>query len=201
MNLCEKLLAGCISADCANPIYTGIDSTAYIFNKSEISSFTVDAQNPNLITAITMAEVSAGVTATGFKIQQFGKQPFTGTTTSMAEGNISNKFNAEVHFTVPDNCPNAASIIDNLANGKFVVVLVNDYEGSDGKGKYQVFGSKKGLTATAIDGDKYSEDTDGGWAVTLTEENTPMSAMFIRHETTPGTDDTKSYLDSLVSCS
>lgn len=197
-NLCEKLLDACIAADCTNPIFTGVDSLAYIFNKSEIESLTYDQTNPNLVTAITMKE-NNGVAYTGYKVQQLGKTPYTGTTTTLVEGNVSNKYNTEVHFVVPDNSPTASKILDNLANGKFVMVIKNDYEGSDGKGTFQIFGGKKGLTATAIDGDKYSEDTDGGWAVTLTEENTPVSALFLEHKT--GTDvDTETYLEGLVSC-
>ena len=39
-NICEKLLAGCIGADCDNPIFAGMEAKAWIFNKSEIASFT-----------------------------------------------------------------------------------------------------------------------------------------------------------------
>lgn len=204
-NICEKALAACITADCEDPIFTGIEQTAWIFNKSDIADFTDADGVSNLYTAIVMKthEVDdVDVAYTGYKITQFGKTPYTGTVVNMVEGNVMNKFTSEVHFTVPDNCPHASEILDNLKDGKFVVVLANDYKGSDGKGKYQVFGSKKGLYCTAIENDKYSEDTDGGWAVTLTEENGPVSAMFIQHMTTGATpeDDTADYLDSLVSC-
>ena len=201
-NYCEKLLSKCISASCDNPIYTGIDGVAYIFNKSEIADFTIDGTHPNLVTAISMKTHQVDnndVSYTGYKIQQFGKTPFTGTQVTMVEGNVANKFNSEVHFTVPDNCPSASEILDMLKDGKFVVVLANDYTGSDGQGKYQIFGAKKGLSCTAIENDKYSEDTDGGWAVTLTEENGPVSAMFIEHKTNTDVD-TATYLDGLVSC-
>lgn len=204
-NICEKVLTACIGASCDNPIFSGIEQKAWIFNKSEIASFTTADGEPNLYTAITMKthEVNnSDVAYTGYTVQQLGKTPFTGTVVSMQEGNVANKFNSVVAFTVPDNSPTAAKILDMLKDGKFVVVLANDYEGSDNKGKYQVFGSKKGLSCTAIENDKYSEDTDGGWAVTLTEENGPVSAMFIQHMTTSETpvDDTATYLDTLVSC-
>lgn len=202
MNLCEKLINSCIGADCDNPIFTGIESKAYIFNKSEIASFTYDDNDPNLITAINMKTYQDGsddLSYVGYTISQLGKQPYTGTNTALVEGNVSNKFTETLNFVVPDNSPAAAAILDNIANGKFVVVIANEFNGSDGKGKFQVYGAKKGLVASAIENDKYSEDTDGGWAITLTSENAPNSALFIEHKT--GTDvDTAEYLDTLVSC-
>lgn len=206
MNLCEKLLAGCIGADCDNPVFAGMEPKAWIFNKSEIASFTYDATspkpNPNLITDITMKthEVQGqDVAYTGYTISQLGKQPFNGTNTSLTEGNTSNKFTENFAFVVPDNSPAAAMLLDNIANGKFVVVVKNEYTGSDGRGQFQVFGAKKGLTATAMERDAYSEDNDGGWAVTLTAENTPNSALFLEHKE-DGEVNTEEFLDSISAC-
>lgn len=200
-NLCEKLIAGCVGADCDNPIFEGMEAKAYIFNKSEIASFTDDAStpaNPNLKTAIVMKE-NEGVSYTGYTITQLGKTPFTGTNTTLAEGNVANTFTETFNFVVPDNSPTAAMLLDNIANGKFVVVAKNSYEGSDRKGQFQIYGAKKGLVCTAMERQAYSDDNNGGWAVTLTAEKTPTSALFLEHKTND-TVDTETYLDSLVSC-
>lgn len=206
MNLCEKLLAGCIAADCDNPVFAGMEPKAWIFNKSEIASFTYDATspkpNPNLITDITMKthEVQGqDVAYTGYTISQLGKQPFNGTNTSLTEGNVSNKFTETFSFVVPDNSPAAAMLLDNIANGKFVVVAQNQYDGSDHKGAFQVYGAKKGLTATAMERDAYREDNDGGWAVTLTSENAPNSALFLEHKEDNEVN-TEEFLDSISAC-
>lgn len=202
-NLCERLISSCVGADCENPVFSGMGSTAYIFNKSEIASFTYDSSNPNIITAINMKthEVdNADVAYTGYTITQLGKTPFTGTTTELTEGNAGNTFTETFAFTFPDNSPVAANLLDNIANGKFVVVAQNEYDGSDHKGGFQVFGAKKGLTCATMARDAYGEDADGGWTITLTAEKTPNSALFLHHETTPGTDDTATYIESLVDC-
>ena len=201
-NYCETLLEGCITANCSDPIFQGVKATAYIFNKSEIASFTYDQTNPNLITAINMKTHEVGsedVAYTGYKVSQFGKTPFTGTTTTMVEGTIVNKFDDEVHFTVYDNSPSAAKLIDQLKDGRFVMVLGNEYEGMDGQGGWQVFGAKRGMTASEITGEKYNDDTEGGWAVTLKEEGATNSALFLEHKTSTDVD-TEEYLESLVSC-
>lgn len=203
-NLCEKTIKACITADCNNPIFSGLDSEGFIFNKKEIElTYETDGGatgNPNVVTEIVMQPTGddPSVTYTGYRIIQLGKTPYTGTTSTLVEGNVMNKFNNEVHIIIPDNSPKAAQLIDDLKDGKFVVVLRNEYKGSDGRGEYQLYGGKKGLVATAIENDKYSEDTDGGWAVTLTEEGSPVSALFVEHKTN-GTVDTKTYLESLVS--
>lgn len=194
-NKCEDFLTTCIEASCENPIFTGVETKAWIFNKKDIESFTWETDsdsdgNPNIITEITMKTGEHGYT-----IEQLGKTPYTGTTTSMVEGNISNTFTENISFVVPDNSPVASMILNSLANGKFVVIIENEYDGADNRGKFQVYGAKKGLVASAIENDKYSEDTNGGWQVTLTATNTPSSSIFIEYTT-----DTKTYLDTLVSC-
>lgn len=197
-NKCEDFLTQCIEASCENPIFTGVENKAWIFNKKDIASFTPDDDNPNIITTITMVEDN-GTARHGYTIDQIGQTPYTGTTTSMVEGNIANTFTENISFVVPDNSPVAAMILNSIANGKYVVVIENEYDGSDHRGKFQVYGMKKGLKATAIENDKYSEDTNGGWSITLTAANTPTSSTFIEHKT-GATIDTKAYLDGLVDC-
>ena len=201
-NLCEKLISACIAADCDNAPFTGMGSKAFIANKSEIASLTYSQTNPNLVTEIEMKEISAGVDAVLYTITQLGKTPFTGSQTEMVEGNTSNKFTETFAFTCPDNSPTSAMLLDNIANGRFVVFAPNEYTGSDNAGGWQVYGAKKGLTASAMTRDPYSDDTDGQWAVTLVSENVPNSAIFIQHMSSDSTpvDDTASYLESLADC-
>ncbi len=199
-NICSKVITSCIGADCNNPVFAGIEGIGYVFNKSEISSFTYDQTNPNVITEITMAtydDNGTDVAYTGFQVSQLGKTPFTGTNTAMTEGTIGNVFTETVSFVVPDNSPAAAMLLDSIANGKFVFVLNNEYTGSDGRGAWQVFGAKKGLVCTEMTREAYSEDTNGGWAVTLTAERTPNSALFLEHKT--GQDvDTADYIKTIT---
>lgn len=202
-NICERIVTSCISVSCDNPIFQGAESTAYLFNKSQIASYTTDQTNPNIVTAITMKTYEDGdddVAYTGVKITQLGKTPFTGTSTELVEGNVSNKFTETVQFVVGDNSPAASLILNAIANGKFVLVVPNEYEGSDSKGRFQIYGLKRGLTCSAMTRNVYDDDTDSAWSVTLSCEGTPTSALFVYHETTPGTDDTREYLESLVSC-
>ena len=177
MEDCSKTIKQCIKASCSKPVFSGVDSTGWIFNKRDVTPVyeTVgNEENQHKVTAFTMA-----TGAKGYEVQQLGKTPFTGTMTEMVEGTNMNTFTNTLSLVVPDNSLDVSeNIIDNLANGQFIVILANSYNGSDGMSKYQIFGLSKGLTASAITNDKYSEDTNGGWAVTLTEENVGVSGVF-----------------------
>ena len=79
-----------------------------------------------------------------------------------------------------DNGPEVANkVIDPLANGEFVVVAENRHKGTLGASAFQVYGLKQGLRASAGSNDKYAEETNGGWLVTLTESRAPDSALFL----------------------
>lgn len=200
MALCEKLVKSCIGADCSRMVTEGAEARAYLFNKSEISSLThaqttAGTEDPNLITAIVMKEDAEQVSYVGYAVDQLGRQPYNGTNTTMEEGNYGNTFTETVQIFVPDNSPASASLLDNMAGGKFLVVMENTFEGVDSKGKFQVYGSKKALTCTAMERQLYSDDTMGGWVVTLTATKQPTSGVFIY--TTDETA-TRTYLESIT---
>lgn len=209
MAKCDKLINACIAADCGNSVFTGVEQKAWIFNKAEIEDFVYaqDSQSHDIANKIVEFQMVSG--KKGYTVEQLGKTPYTGTTVELAEGNFGNTWTNTVSLLVPDNSIAASKdILDQLGNGKFVVVIENSYNGSDKESKFQVFGVKKGLTCSAMTNDKYSEDSLGGWQVTLTEEGAPNSAVFLYHTTTTTeggetvvTEDTKDYLNTtLTSC-
>lgn len=120
-----------------------------------------------------------------YKVVVPGKTPFTGTTTALATGTYRNSFTNTITLVILANDPDVcADIVDGLANGSYVVVLENKYKGlqkeeNPGDAAFQVFGYYQGLTATTIENNKYSEDTEGGWTVTLEEQKAPKSALFL----------------------
>lgn len=80
----------------------------------------------------------------------------------------------------PDVC---ANVIDGLATGEFVCILENKYKNTNkattpGDSAFQIYGYYQGLKAATLENDKYSEDTEGGWNVVLTETKSPKSALF-----------------------
>lgn len=195
-NLCEKLIFDNIQASCENPIYSGLGQVAYIFNKSEVTAITYDvdettqAENRFLLTGLTLKQG-----AKGYKIQNLGSEPFTGTTNDMETGTMSNKFNHTFVFTNPDNGAMAAATNTNIANGKFIVIYNNEYEGSDGTGAFEVCGAAKGAVCTGQTQPKYG-DAEGANTITLTETGSPYQSQYFQYQ---GNDQmtTVEYLDSL----
>lgn len=172
-NLCEKLISGAITADCENQIYAGADSVAVIINSSDIEAVTYSNTNGNIVTGITLKE-----SCKGYQIQQLGNKPFEGSQTEMVDGTYAKKFNNTVNFAVLDNGPAIChDVVDNLANGKFVVIMTNDYRHTNADNKYQVYGIAKGLKANSITREVWG-DNESAYVCSFVEEGAPKSGIF-----------------------
>lgn len=173
-NLCESLISQAISANCENPLVRGLEADGVIINRSDVD-FASCTMTGNIVSSLVLKTGK-----TGYAVKQLGATPFTGTGTSMTTGTYRNVFTNNVSIAILDNSPTVSqNVIDGLANGSFIVVLKNRHAGTDGKSTFQIYGYFQGLTASAIEEEKYSEDLDGGWLVTLTETGAPKSALFL----------------------
>ena len=177
VNICETLIAKDIAIACEDIVSKGLEADGIIINRADID-FTktmFDDENKSIIKQLVLKSGKKG-----FKVVQNGNTPFTGTTSSLTVGTYGNKWTHEVKIVVLANTPDVTEgVIDKLANGKFVLILRNVTKGTDGKGEYQVYGYAQGMTCSAGENDKYSEDTEGGWLMTLQETSAPKSAMFL----------------------
>lgn len=193
MSYCDSLIAANISQNCENPLVAGVEREGVIINRSDID-FAASVVSGNKITTLALKSGKKG-----FKITQPAAAPFSGTSTTLTTGTYYNSWTHNVGFVVLDNTPDVCSkVIDGLANGSFVVVLENKTKsGKDTPNgqEFQVYGWHQGLKASEISEEKYSEDTDGGWAVTMTESKSPLSAVFFSAGSYAST---KSAFDSLV---
>lgn len=174
--LCQSLISQDIESNCENPLVRGMESDGIIINRQDIdfASTVFDNTNANIIKTLVLKTGKKG-----YAVQQDGSTPFTGTNIALATGTYRNTFTNQVALVVLNNDPDVSEkVIDGLANGEFVCILKNKAKGTGGKGEYQVFGYYQGLRASEITSDKYSEDTDGGWAVTLEETGSPKSAVY-----------------------
>ena len=176
MAICDYLISKAISVDCENQSVAGLEPNGLIINRDDIdfSATTFDAQNPNIIKTLVL---KSGKKA--FDIIQQGATPFTGVASNLNVGTYRNTWTHDVPIAILGNDPDiAANIIDKLSNGTFVVILRNVQKGATGDAEYQVYGYAQGLRASEGVNEKYSEDTDGGWLITLQEQRAPKSAMF-----------------------
>ena len=195
---CEALILQDIAPNCANPIVKGLERNAVIVNREDIDfgAIVYNASRPNVVEDLPLLEGKRG-----YGVYVYGDAPFTGTKTSMVVGTHRNTFTNDFSFVILDNDPDiAANVIDGLANGDFVVVFENKYKNASkattpNDSAFQIFGLHQALNATAIENDKYSDDTEGGWTVTLQETQAPHAGMFL-YKTSYAT--TKALFDSLT---
>lgn len=199
MGLCDDVIKREISVNCDDPIVPGVESEGVIINRADIdfAASVLDENRKNVIKSLVLKTGKKG-----YKCIQAGNSPFTGTSIALVVGTYKNTFTNTVNFVVLDNDPDVcADIIDGLANGTFVVVLENKHKGTSkatnpGDAAFQVFGWYQGLKAAEISDEKYSEDTDGGWAVSLQETKVPKSGMFLY---STSYDATRTMFESLTS--
>lgn len=182
MGLCDDLLKRDIVPSCDDPVVGGIEREGVIMNRDDVdfSATSFNATRKNVLESLVMK-----ASKKAFKCIVPGKTPFAGTKTVLVEGKYRNAFDNTIGLVVLGNDPDVCSeIIDGLANGTYVVVLENKYRGAHkattpGDAAFQVYGYYQGLTAATIENDKYSEETEGGWAVSLVEKRVPKSALFL----------------------
>lgn len=192
-DICDYKLAQGLEGDCSSPSIAGLRNKGYIINFDDIDfdNCEFDTSNPNLLTSLVLA---AGKKA--YEVYVPGKTPFTGTKKSLAAGTYKNKFNKDVTVVILNNGPDVCNkVIDKLANGTFVIILENKFRGSDNKNAFEIYGLESGLNATALDDDKYSADSDGGWLATFQETGSNKSGIFLFDTSL---DATKTALESLV---
>ena len=126
---CDYQLAADLAANCTVKPVKGIKSHGYIMNYNDIDfeATTRDATNPNIVKALILK-----TGAKAYKMYVPGKSPYTGTKKSMVAGTYRNRFNKDVSIVILDNGPDVShNIIDQLANGTFVVVLETKFAGAD----------------------------------------------------------------------
>ena len=182
MGVCDDILKKDISPSCDDLVVQGLEQEGVIMNRADVdfAATVFNATRKNVIETLAMKEKKKA-----YKVVVPGKTPFTGTTTALATGTYRNSFTNTITLVILANDPDVcADIVDGLANGSYVVVLENKYKGlqkeeNPGDAAFQVFGYYQGLTATTIENNKYSEETEGGWSVTLEEQKVPKSALFL----------------------
>ena len=192
MSYCDGLIAKDIKdVSCATPAVKGFERIGIIVNRADIdfSGVTFSTTAKNAMTALPLKTGKKG-----FKIEQSGATPFTGTNSSAEVGTYRTAVNNNVTFAVLNNDESIAEgVTDSLLSGEFVVVLEMKDKGDSKKSAFRVYGFHNGLTLSAYEHDPYGDAYAGG-IFTLTEQGAPMSAVYLGESYTTG----KTLFDSLL---
>lgn len=180
---CDSFIKANIERNCVEPMAQGLEREAYIINRAHIDFANVEfvEGSTNQISALPLKK---GTQA--FSIFQDGTQPFASTTKTVEVSTaLGGTVTTAFHFIVRDNGPKVCEqIIDPMLDGEFVIIWQNKYKGlrdetAPGAAAYEIAGFFQGLTISEGSREMYSDDTGGGWAITLQETKAPRSAMFL----------------------
>lgn len=181
---CDNLIKGNIERNCADPMAQGIEREAYIINRSQVDFGHVEFAegSQNMVSAFPLKPG-----AQAYKVIQSGTQPFSGTAKTIEAGTASMGATVTTvfHLIIPNNSPAICeNIIDPMLEGEFVVIWQNKHknlrdETSPGAAAYEIAGFYQGLVLSEGGREVYSDETGGGWAVTLQEARAPRSAIFL----------------------
>lgn len=188
MALCEYKIAANLENSC--DIIGGLKEIGYLINKQDLEGLTYVSDSKNTVNSITLAE---GTYA--YKIYTPTNQPFNGTNVALEKGNVINRFTKTAAFVVLEHNDDTALAMEQLANGNYVAIIENEYEGDGGASSWEIYGAERGLKANEITRDPYSEDQAGGWLVNMQEKGASKAAIFFFVTSAA---DTKAALEALL---
>ena len=178
MALCTYNLNADIDTVC--DLVGGLQQSGYLINKADLASFT---SADHTISAITLA-----TTKKAYKIYVPTKTPFTGTNVALTESDVVNRFTNTVSFIILNNNDDTVEALNNLANGKYIAIIANEYTGTSGETKWQAYGIERGLRANAITRDPYDDASSGGYTVTMAETGAANAGWFVYSNSETATD-------------
>lgn len=198
MALCDINLTQDIYAIECNPVsgatnlsVKGVKRNGLIFNRADFdpdpSERVTFTRGGNCYSVLPLLEGKRG-----YHITQPANNPFEGTKTEASKGKYVTTFNHTLQFVILNHGNYTAAIIDELANGEFVVMLEPNQSNNEPatqtspivavNGAWEVYGLDNGLKLETAVRELYNDDTLAGWLVTMTETGAPNAATFVKKD-------------------
>lgn len=161
---CVSEIAGSIQLNCAHPLEGGYTGRAVLIPVSAISAFTRDAQNPRIVTAVTL--VSGAKTVL---VDNEGITPFDGSSSTGNNDTGFVKFVKAVAMKLPERGAEfAAKVLEPLVKSGRGFVGIFEKTDRVGDGTFEMIGVDSPLKVVDPSTVTRSETTDGGaWAMTM----------------------------------
>lgn len=159
---CGTLSAG-FTADACTPITPGLRTRLILLNYDDVASVTVTI-GTMIATAITQVGATVGYAFTGIKLSNESDS-------ELVVKKYAQMFTHSVTFRLFGFDGSVKKLENDLAKGKYIAVLDNNFAGTAGASRFEIFGAGTGLFAKVIS--RKSTDSDTGGAVTVTLETDP----------------------------
>lgn len=160
---CITNIAQSIQGSCDKPIVPGYTGRGVLIDLSKNPTWTVDAQNPRMITNVAMTSPAKFVA-----IDNVWNESFTGSNTASNADNGRSAFTKTFTFRVPlRGAEVSKDIIEPLMNSSLGFAVILEKDDRSGDGSFEVVGYLKGLKANA-DGITRNEYENGAdWMITM----------------------------------
>ena len=157
ITVCGKIVSG-VLLDCNNPIISGLGNRIWVFNRDDIT-FTFDATNPQLVTAIILA-----VGIYGYVFETINND--VSALYKMGQTSAGPRYEHEIDFKILANNQTIRQQIQSLAYGRFVIIVENLFRsGGATDSTFEIFGGQYGLMASSIERKSDDESTSGAHVV------------------------------------
>lgn len=177
MSYCDGLITqGLPKGTCVQTPAKGYERVAVLLNRADVDfgNVEISSTHSNVITALGMLS-----TKKGFEVHQLGAQPFSGSSQSLSTGTYYNGVTKNLVIAILNNDRDVqGGFADPLLNGEYIAIVERKDKGKDNASAFEVLGYHNGLHLTALDADPYG-DVYGGGLYTLTEENAPVTRMYL----------------------
>jgi hypothetical protein len=154
-NLSENVLL-----DCQKRISAGANDNLFLLNYNDIAAITRDNTNPNLIESFSLV---SGAFLYKFEGFNDSVEPRS----ALVESRYSKLYDHEVTFKIFDNTVSIKDQIDRMAQGKVVAIIENNFAGSDGETKFEIYGITGGLQLREMERIVADEETQGAYNLVL----------------------------------
>lgn len=167
-------ISASITLDCPNKLVGGVNATFYIANKNDISTATDDGD-------VTVSNIVMKTGKKFFTVE--GLLQSTDPEATMAKSKYINQFDHSVKFLIFKIDAEAKSQILKMKDGNFVCILENNFTGTDGDARYEVYGLNCGLKAEVITRKPNDTENLGAWSLELktqeyARESTPPMTLY-----------------------
>lgn len=162
---CISAIAGNIKLDCENPIENGYTGRAVLIPLDSVTpTYTVDAQNPRIISAIALASGDKVV-----EIDNVAPAPFDGSSTTGNNDAGFVKYTKALAIRMPQRGADfAAKVVEPLTESARGFVAIIEKVDQNGDGSFEIIGYKSPLKVVDPSTVTRSETANGGaWLATL----------------------------------
>lgn len=161
---CAADIAANIMENCSNRLVGGYTGKGLLIPLSFNPAFTVDAQNPRIISAITLASGQKWCVIDNASMEQ----PFTDSSMQSNAEQGLRRFTKNVHFLIPSRgAAVAKQIVEPLADSAEGYLVVLEKKDRSGDGSFEVVGYQQGLKVTADGISRNEYENSGSISVTM----------------------------------